>query len=417
MILSNRFIFFILSTFLLAGCGGGGSSSGSSTPQPTTTTIRGTVSKGPFLNGYVNSFKMTRSSTDSSVEFKNPYKTATITNGTYSIDFGTFPGGVVILEAYGTYKNEATPNGYVTLTTPLRAAVYISGPSGNIDVAITPLTELAVQYAEDHGMLSDQANINNANALVSDIFPFDIIATQPVKPVAIESGWLSATNEQKCYSMVLAGTSQTTTQTAQQNNQTVQNALFNLIDQYANELSASQRLANASVTTLDADTQTFLNAQNAANNHLYTTTSEIPLFPYVGYSTTQVEIWTDPGSSSVSTAKQIQLGLLLNTGMDVENSGGTPVAGVIEILIPTQTSGAYLTTAASGKPLLNLSFVNEAGMRTGHLATVNVRTAPSSSPIVTYTYNQEDSERLYVSNEGITPIDWSIILVPTSIYD
>jgi hypothetical protein len=88
----------------------------------------------------------------------------------------------------------------IPLDKPLRAALANSAVT--TDVAITPLTELAVQKA---GALT-AANIKNANKLVSDIFKFDIITTQPVAPTVVAVS--AAGQNQKDYTLTLAAVSQ-----------------------------------------------------------------------------------------------------------------------------------------------------------------------------------------------------------------
>src|SRR6185369_12017159 len=127
----------------LAGCGGGGGGGGAATDNATNTTadtvISGMASKGP-IDGTAKIYAL-----NSNGSKGNLLTNADIVSGAYTAKIGKYAGPIII-EVSGSYTDEATGS---TLTiadkTPLRAA--LSNASGEVKVAVTPLTELAVQKA------------------------------------------------------------------------------------------------------------------------------------------------------------------------------------------------------------------------------------------------------------------------------
>lgn len=350
----------------LCACGGGGSSSGSAVTSPSATAISGAVSKGPFTAGYVKSYKVTANNT------LVPYRTSPISNGTYSIDFGDY-SGVVLLEAYGSYVDEST-NQNVDLAQPLRAALSVTGMSGSIRTSITPLTDLAVHNAEFRGGLNPQ-NVNAANALVSDLFQFNILSTTPVKP---ESQYLlspSTSDSQRCYTLILAGISKTAPNEA---------AMNNLINSYELELEGpGGRLSAATINTLKNNTQLFLQSPFNATGYASVAafTAAVPMFSQLGYMTTQVVVSAVKANDLAgSTAQTVQLALFFDPNLTVEHTNGTPKTGVMTYLVDTTMKDAYLLSLLPNTPL-NITIGNTStGIPLGQLLKVSVKAAPGYIP-------------------------------------
>jgi hypothetical protein len=183
----------------LSACGGGSSSSdgGTTVVPPNTnsdTVISGVASKGP-ITGTINIYALTTTGSKSGL-----LKSGTITKGQYDVNIGKH-AGPMLLEVTGSYIDEATGvSKSITANAPLRTA--LANAANTMKVAVTPLTELAVQKA---GALTPSA-IDAGNKLVSDIFKFDIINTQPLDP----SLPFTTTTEvsQKDYTLTLAALSQ-----------------------------------------------------------------------------------------------------------------------------------------------------------------------------------------------------------------
>lgn len=163
-----------------------------------TARVFGVAAKGPISNGPVRIFAL---NSNGSV--------GTLLKTTKTNVFGQYTSRVMLtgpfmVEASGQYTDEATGSVLsIASNSPLHAAV--DSVSSVMEIAVTPMTELAVQKAKP---LLVGENISSANALVSDIFKVDIIATRPVEPSA--SVFLSAATSQaqKDYSLALAAISQ-----------------------------------------------------------------------------------------------------------------------------------------------------------------------------------------------------------------
>jgi len=195
----------LISALLLitAACGGGG---GDSTPAPATTTVAGVAAAGIIKGGTVKVFAPYSSLTGADKKQIGTDVQTSLTTGEYSVNLGTYTGPVIIEVTGGQYEDEATG----TLTTiptsaPLRAVAVSS--TGTVNVAVTPLTELAAKQAATlagAGVKLTDASINQANAQVSDLFKVDIIATSPLDA----SAPLVGTQAQKDYTLALAAVSQ-----------------------------------------------------------------------------------------------------------------------------------------------------------------------------------------------------------------
>jgi hypothetical protein len=198
-----------LTLLLLAACGGGGgvSSNNASTVPPVTpnttsdSVISGMASKAP-INGTVAIYAITADGSKGALLNKDG-KLITITKGNYTVNIGKYDVPVII-EVSGSYTDEAT-GAVIPLDKPLRAALASSAAATKI--AVTPLTELAVQKAEQKTGALSSSNIIMGNKLVSDIFKFDIITTQPVAPTDA-AAIAAAEQNRKDYTLALAAISQ-----------------------------------------------------------------------------------------------------------------------------------------------------------------------------------------------------------------
>ena len=181
--------------------GGGGGSDNSIQPKPTTgTSISGIASKGPIDGGTVNAYAI--NPIDGS---KGDLKGTSTTNsdGTFTIDLGDYVGDVIIEVTGGSYTDEATNS---TMTNSLMRTV-LANVSGNVTSQVTPLTELAVQTIENKtsGAI-DVAQIDSANALVSNIVGTDILTTPPADVLSPTANTLSPASQS--YGLALASISE-----------------------------------------------------------------------------------------------------------------------------------------------------------------------------------------------------------------
>ena len=197
----------IISAALMAlfGCGGGGGGGTPAAPAGSTTVVSGTPFKGAFdSGGTVKIFGVDASG----IKLATPLKATQIdVFGKYSVDIGTYTGPIVV-EVTGTYKDEAT-GAKVTINPddpPLRA--IISNATGkDVQVNVTPLTELATQKA---GAVLTASIIDAMNANIASLFKVDdIIKTKPVDATSTTSAAFAAlTPAEKNQSLVLAAISQ-----------------------------------------------------------------------------------------------------------------------------------------------------------------------------------------------------------------
>jgi hypothetical protein len=180
----------------LVGCGGGGDDA---PPPPANAELSGVASKGLIKGGTVSVYKINEDG--QKVEYPILGTAVTDDNGEYSITID-YTGPVLVEIAGGHYKDEAT--GLKTdLARPLRAA--IGDARGEVKVAITPLTELAVRRAAPGGFTPGK--INDSNELLSQLVGCDIIATLPADP-SNPAAFNRAGNLSQDYALFLAVLSQ-----------------------------------------------------------------------------------------------------------------------------------------------------------------------------------------------------------------
>lgn len=143
-------------SLVIVSCGGGGGSSGSdsSTTEPTRYTITASVMKGPVDGADCELYSITAAG-----EAGTLLDSGTSADGVVSFSTTTTGSRFVVCSG-GTYTDESTGT---TLTAPQLRAV-VSG-SGNADITVSPLTELAVALAADLNQVDNDA--------VADAFGLD----------------------------------------------------------------------------------------------------------------------------------------------------------------------------------------------------------------------------------------------------
>jgi len=188
-----RSLLLLFALAALAGCGGGGNNIPAADYK-----VTGTASKGPIDGGTVEVFALLADGTKGDL-----LGTATTgADGSFTIGVGNYSGAALVEVTGGSYVDEAT--GLTVTNILMRAA--IPDVTSTVSVAVTPLTELAVAYAEGIGGLTVD-NITTSNTLVSDLFGgVDIVATEPVDVLSAPSG--ATTQEQIDYGLMLAALSQ-----------------------------------------------------------------------------------------------------------------------------------------------------------------------------------------------------------------
>lgn len=127
---------------LLCGCSGGGGSSTPSAASTSSTTLSGVAMAGA-INGTVCVYPLSEAGAAGSTSLG--CNTTTPATGAYSINLGTYSGGVIV-KAYGNYIDEAT--GLIKVISQLNSLRSTASCTGSsCQAAVTPLTEVAVQTA------------------------------------------------------------------------------------------------------------------------------------------------------------------------------------------------------------------------------------------------------------------------------
>ena len=357
----------IICLLTLFGCGGGGGG----TAGPTThTTVSGVASKGIFTSGQVKVYALNADGSKGSL-----LKVAGINAfGNYSAHLGAYAGPVVT-EASGFYTDEATGSTLqVTETAPLRAA--IQNASGAVKIAITPLTEIAVQKATANGGSKlTVATIDAANSTIAQVFHVaDILATVPVDVTSAASA--TATTDQKEYSLALAAVSQM-----------MQNgglSLATVVSQVAGGITGSG--AGAALATATANSfQSALQTIAADPDKNKTGIADVTATPLIniGASTATVRLSTRGGAAVLDG---IQVTLTLPAGVTIKAAGSaaspalSPLAGLVVAsgLVPAGVAPVahYTPAGPSQAAQLSLALATSAGFGVGEFATISCDVAP-----------------------------------------
>ncbi|MEW6379602.1 MAG: hypothetical protein AB1611_08330 [bacterium] len=190
-------IFLNAFTLILAGCGSSSDKDDDNPPQTGTTVISGVASKGLIKGGNVRAYAL---NADGSTGAQLG-TAVTDQEGYYSINLGSYAGNVLVETTGGVYTDEASGDANVPAP-PLRAA--LTNAQGNVSIAITPLTDIAVQCA---GSALTGDKIEGANYLVGAAFGIqDIIGTRPHDATRVPQ--LGAPDGGIRYGLLLASLSQ-----------------------------------------------------------------------------------------------------------------------------------------------------------------------------------------------------------------
>lgn len=193
----SKILCVLASILFLISCGGGGGGS-SYLPAGTGAMVNGTASKGMISGGTVSVYAIDNNGQKGSLLGS----ATTDSDGHYAVEID-YDGPILVEITGGTYTDEATGQ-TKDLVEPLRAALPFT--SGDVDVAVTPLTEVAVRIAEASGSMNS-TNIGDANDLISQILGDDIISTLPTD-CDDPSEFATASQSEQNYALLLAAMSQ-----------------------------------------------------------------------------------------------------------------------------------------------------------------------------------------------------------------
>lgn len=356
-----RVIAVMLVAVVLSACGGGGSkvTNGNTSTPPGTTIINGVAANGLIRNGKVKAYLLTN-------DGGKILLTETVTNseGRYTLSIQNQTGPVLIEVSGGTYIDEAT--GYtIPVTSPVRAVVA-SASAASLEIAVTPLTELAVLLA---GATPTATSITAANSKVSDLFNIDITTTQPVEPTL--QAFQSATTAQKDYSLALAGISQ-------QMKDTSITSIAAALEPYRSEIARDGRLSTTVTDTFKSEVSTFLGTSRNQTGTTSIASTGLAAMGNIGYS---VKLSTTGIFAASSFIKGIELRLQLPAGVTVKADGNSiPLTGTVT---PSGAAATHSTVQSLYNPttgVLSLGIINaEPGFALGEFITIACDVSPGAS--------------------------------------
>jgi hypothetical protein len=359
----TKFAAALLVTLSLAACGTSGNDSAAPSVTntltipvnaTTDTRISGMATKGP-INGTANFFALNPDGSKGGL-----LKSSPIVFGNYSSNIGKYNLPVVI-EVTGSYTDEATGElRTITADAPMRAA--LPNATGKKSVAVTPLTEIAVRKA---GVLT-AANITAGNTLVSDIFKFNIIDTQPVAPTKEAIAKVKTTN-QKEYTLALAALSQLSMTRGESFDATLKSVVGDI---------SSSGMTSRGVTSFQQAVSEFVT--NNGNNATGITDPTTTNLAKINGGTTVTFTLAIQGSIPANSINGIQFDVILPTGVIIRTdttSGETvPLPGIV----------AAVESIASAKPQLYTIYQKDKGVLKLILAT-DPKTGIGSGDLATIT--------------------------------
>ncbi len=345
---------------LIAGCGGGGSTSGTGPTGPARTTVTGVVSKGP-IQGEVKLYAPGANGDTATKVFLG--SAFTDSTGYYTANLGSYKG-IVIAEATGSYTDEATGATLAIGTSaPLRAVAVIANAGDTVQASITPLTELATRkaLAAGSGSVLTGTAIASANALLSNLFPFDILATRPVAPTVIAMS--GATQQQRDYTIALAALSKLS----------AASSLAAVLNSFTADLTLNGRLSAATVASFETAAGAFI--ADGTNNRTGVTTISAGIAA-VGYYTGTLYLATTGTASAPVTSIQMTLklpaGVTLKTGSD-----GEALVSLYGVAGQAAAPGINYTAPDT----LILAIVSSPGFAVGEFAAVTYVAEPGVIPV------------------------------------
>ena len=346
----------VIGLLTLSACGGGG---GGGTPG---NAISGVASKGIIRNGSIKVYALNADGSKGQLL----RETVTDSSGAYRAELGAYQGAVLV-EASGSYTDEATgATRTITADAPLRAA--LDSVSGEARIAVTPLTELAVQRGEDPltGRVT-VATIASNNALIAALFKVDIIGTMPVDPLTANA---TATQAQKEHALVLAAFASLM--------QTKGKDLSGVITELKDAIGADNRIATIVAAQFQAALADF--AGSAGNRTGITDVSSTPLIN-IGGSTRALTISVAGTTALISG---IDIVVTLPPGVTVKAAAdGSVSSSALQIpaaFANTLAVGHYTPPSASARGGVRLGVISAAGFAAGEFVTLQCDVAPDAAP-------------------------------------
>ena len=330
-----------------SGVGGGGNDGGGNEQSHL---ISGTAAKGLIYDGSVRIFSVNAAGHKADLLDW----VSTDSRGRFFANVDNY-NGTILVEASGKYLDEAT--GVVETiaeNSPLRAAMV--NVNGDRSLAVTPFTELAVRRAVTAGGLS-AVRIQEANTLLSKLFHFDVLVTEPVAPTVQE--FAGAGTAQKNSTLALAALCQMAAELG--------GGIPQLQDALATEISGAGKLSIATLERLDKATNDFLSSSRNETGIFDQNTTTLP---QIGYTPVRLRFQTQ-GVSAPSAIGGIELLITLPEGarLPVDTSGQllngvVTLASGINALLTTH----YLPESGQARAQIALALISTEGFGGGNFA-------------------------------------------------
>jgi hypothetical protein len=350
-------VVLMLCLLALTACSGGGGG----TPD---SSVSGVASKGIIRNGTIKVYALNADGSKGALL----KETVTDNNGAYRAELGSYRGAILV-EASGSYTDEATGSTKtIAPDAPLRAA--LENPSGSATLAVTPLTEMAVQRGED--ALSHRiriAEIAANNALIATAFKVDITGTLPVDALAATP---AATQAQKEYALLLAAFSGLM--------QSRGKDLPAVIADIRASLGADNRLTVPLAAQLQAALAGF--AASGVNRTGISDVSATPLIT-IGGNTRPLIISV---AGATSPLAGIELLVTLPPGVTVKSDAkgilpGSSLQASGSALGSALIAGSYTPATAAMRGKVKLALISTTGFSAGAFATLQCDVAPDAVPL------------------------------------
>ena len=363
-----------LTLLLLAACGGGGSSNNAAVVPPVTpnttsdSVISGIASKAP-IDGTVAIYAITADGSKGALLKGN----VALIKGDYAVNIGKYDIPVII-EVSGSYTDEAT-GVVIPLAKPLRAALASSAAATKI--AVTPLTEIAVQKAEQKVGGLSSSNIIEGNKLVSDIFKFDIISTQPVAPTDA-AAIAAAEQNRKDYTLALAAISQ-------------------LSKTQGVPLAATLASLAGNISSSGMTSQTVSNFQKAVTDFISSSRNLTGITDIAATSIAKINggslasyTMALQGGFAVNAIKGIQFEVVIPPGLTIRSdaTSGATSPGIVSVSPTVAASAASLLSwYGQSDGVLHLGVTTSKGVGVGDLVTITCDMVPGWSKPAATTFN------------------------------
>lgn len=346
----------LLGVLSLTACGGGGGGS-----SVTTTVVSGVASKGIIRNGRIRMYVLNADGSKGTLLAE----TATDGNGAYRAGLGGYQGPLLV-EASGSYTDEATGNVVsIPATSPLRAA--LDHLAAAVTVAVTPLTELAVQRGEDpvsHKIAVD--GIASSNAVISGLFQVDILGTIPIDPLAANP---DATQKQKMHALLLAGFAKMM--------QSKGEDLPTVIEELRSSIGADNQMEASTVGEFKNAVADF--AATAQNRTGITDITQTDL-AFIGSRSRTVTLRVSGTSGAISS---LDFTITLPAGVTVRADAGHSLQeGTLRMLASaanTYVQGSYLPPSATSGATVRIGVASPGGFPAGAFLALECEVAPGAA--------------------------------------